>query len=216
MNKEMGSPDCERSSDLMAFVYNEMDAGERREFESHLQQCGNCRGEAASFGLVRESIHDWRDEVLTGFVPTTARVAPRRSALAAFRQFFDLSPLWLQSAAVALTLCVLGGLIFFTLKKDNAVAVRTDARYTEQDVKRLIEEALAKQKVPPAVDNAPEEFAVVNPGRPRRAKRPAKQTARNRGPLSRAEREQLAADLRLFPTDDDLDLINDRINHEER
>jgi hypothetical protein len=27
----------------MAFLYNEMDARETREFESHLRQCSNCR-----------------------------------------------------------------------------------------------------------------------------------------------------------------------------
>jgi anti-sigma factor RsiW len=203
----------------MAFVYNEIDASERREFETHLQQCGNCRREAASFASVRESIGAWRDEVLTGFVPSTA-TPPRRSALAAFRQFFDLSPLWLQSAAVVLTLCVLGGLMFFMFRKDNAVAVNTGATYTEQDVKRLIEEALAKQKItPPVVDDTPNELAVVNPGPARPAKRPTKQMTRNRRPLSRAEREQLAADLRLFPMDDDLELLGDipvRINHEEK
>jgi len=84
MNNRTDSPDCERSSDLMAFVYNELDASERREFESHLQQCNDCRREAASFGVVRESILAWREEVLTGFVPSTVP-PPRRSALAAFR-----------------------------------------------------------------------------------------------------------------------------------
>jgi hypothetical protein len=39
-----------------------------------------------------------------------------------------------------------------------------------------------------------------------------KQAPQNRRPLSRAEREQLAADLRLLSTDDDLDLLGDRIN----
>ena len=200
----------------MAFLYDEMNASETREFESHLRECRNCRDEAASFGTVRESLVAWRDEVLTGFVPSTPTPA-RKSALAAFRQFFDLSPLWLQSAAAVLTCCVLFGLFVYFYKKDNTFPPRTDAKYTEQDVRRLIDEALAKQKTAPVVDNTPETVATANPQLPApRPKRPAKQTARNRRPLSRAEREQLAAELRLLPTDDDLDLLGDRINHEEK
>ena len=67
MNSRPNSPGCERSSDLMAFVYNEMSASEAREFETHLQACANCSEEASSFGLVRQSIVSWRDEVLSGF-----------------------------------------------------------------------------------------------------------------------------------------------------
>jgi hypothetical protein len=223
MDNRPNSPVCERSSDLMAFLYNEMNASETREFESHLRECRNCLEEAASFGTVRESIVAWRDEVMTGFVPSTA-TPTKKSALAAFRQFFDLSPLWLQSAAAVLTCCVIFGLFFYFYKKDNSFPPRADAKYTEQDVKRLIDEALAKQKTAPVVDNAPENLASANPQPSTPAKPPAKQATkqatqqvgRNRRPLSRAEREQLAADLRLLPTDDDLDLLGDRINYEEK
>jgi len=199
----------------MAFLYDEISDSESREFESHLRECAMCREEAASFGTVRESIVAWRDEVLTGFVPST-ETPRRKSALAAFRQFFDLSPLWLQGAALTL-MCVMFGTFVYFFKKDNTFPPRTDAKYTEQDVRHLIDEALAKQKAAPVVDNTSETLAAadVKPPAPQ-PKRPAKQTARNRRPLSRAEREQLAAELRLLPTDDDLDLLGDRINHEEK
>jgi anti-sigma factor RsiW len=215
MNYGTNSPACERSSDLMAFLYNEMDARETREFESHLRQCSNCRDEAASFGMVRESIARWRDEVLTGFVPATA-TPTRRSAVAAFRQFFDLSPLWLKGAAAfaVLTFCVLAGLLYVNLRKENPIAKSSDAVYTQQDVDRMVNEALAKQKNTP-VQNAPETLATLNPPA-LQPKPPLKQTTKGRRPLSRAEREQLAADLRLLPTDDDLELIGDRINREEK
>ena len=211
------SSHCERSSDLMAFLYNEMDASETREFESHFQQCANCRAEAASFGQVRESITAWRDEVQTGFVPSTA-TAPTRSAVAAFRQFFDLSPLWLKGAAAfaVLTFCVLAGLLYVNLLRETPPTIaNTDATYTQQDVDRLVKEALAKQQENTLADNIPPPVRRVYP--PRRPQRPdSKRTAKNRRPLSRAEREQLAADLRLLPIDDDLDVLNDRINYEEK
>jgi hypothetical protein len=199
----------------MAFLYYEMDASETREFESHLRDCDTCRDEAASFGIVRESIAAWRDEVLKGFVPSTP-TPTRKSALAAFRQFFDLSPRWLRivEVSVALAAFVLAGLFLYTLKKDSEVVINTEAKYTEQDVRQLIDEALAKQKTTPVADNPQPALAQVDPPPPRKSK--PKQNARSRRPLSRAEREQLAADLRLLPTDDDLDLLGDRINYEEK
>ena len=216
MSMRTDSPNCERSSDLMAFLYDEMNERESREFTSHLRSCASCRDEAASFGQVRESITAWRDEVLTGFVPSTA-TPPRRSAVAAFKQFFDLSPLWLKGAAAfaVLTFCVLAGLLYVNLRREPPTIVKTDATYTQQDVDRLVKEALAKQRQNTPADNTAAIVATSNP--PRRPQRSdSKRTAKNRRPLSRAEREQLAADLRLLPIDDDLDLLNDRINHEEK
>src|SRR6185503_19320129 len=217
MDQRMDSPDCERSSDLMAFIYHEIDASETRAFESHLLQCDNCRKEAASFGLVRESIVAWRDEVLTGFVPATTTRA-KRSAVAAFKQFFDLSPLWLKGAAAfaVVTFCVLAGLLYLNLRRETPppVAANAGATYTQQDVDRLVKEALAKQRENVSPEKTPERFATFNPT-PQPQKPDVRRTTKNRRPLSRAEREQLAADLRLLPINDDLDLISDRINHEE-
>jgi hypothetical protein len=198
---------------LIAFLYNEMDASEAREFQSHIRQCSKCRDEAASFGVVRQSIATWRDEVLTGFVPATTTPA-RRSALAAFRQFFDLSPLWLKGAAAfaVLAFCVLAVLAFVNFRKPATVVTTNGGGYTQQEVDRLVKEALAKQQ--PPLESAPPQIAVTTA--PASQRPVTRRRSTNRRPLSRAEREQLAADLRLLPTDDDLDLISDRINHEEK
>ena len=210
MKETNNSPDCERGPDLIAFLYNEASEHERRDFESHLSVCRTCREEAASFGVVRESITAWRDEALAGFVATPL---PKKSALAAFRQFFDLSPLWLKGATAfaALALCALATLAIVKLKSNEpqlaSTPVNQEKVYTAQEVDRMIKDALAKQ---------PEE--VVNPieaPKPKTVKSTT-QMAKSRRPLSRAEREQLAADLRLLsPRDDaDLQLIGDRINQE--
>ena len=213
MTNTGNSPVCERSSDLMAFLYNEMNVSESREFQAHMQKCSNCREEAASFGLVRESIGAWREEVLTGFVPTTA-TPTKRSAVIAFRQFFNLSPLWLKGAAAfaVLTFCVLIVLVFITSKKDAAVATRTDKTYTQQDVDRMVTEALAKQENTPVEETQETTVATLSPAPPRKPAIRQTSAKNRRRPLSQAEREQLAADLRLLPTDDDLDVFGDRIN----
>lgn len=222
MNERDNSPTCKHATDLIAFIYNEVDEREAQEFKLHLRECATCRDEAASFGIVRESITTWRDEALAGFVsmPVTT-TTNRKSAFAALRQFFDLSPLWLKGAtAIAvLTFCVLLGIVFFK-GNDAPVQLTTqnpNAIYTEQDVDRKVKEALARQQetTKQSIETAAEKEQVVKYQKPK-SSQPAStnQFAKSRRPLSRAEREQLAADLRLLSTRDDepIQLLGDRIN----
>jgi hypothetical protein len=196
---------CERSVDVMSYLYGETDERETRDVELHLRECRSCQTEAASFGQVRESVVAWRDEVLTGFIPSMVALHEKRSAMAAFRQFFDLSPLWLKGATAfaAVVFCMLAVMVFVNLKKENPPGpVQVNAGYTQQQVDQLIKEAIAKQQPEPRIEEKASPEPVV-------AKR---QVTKGRRPLSRAERDQLAADLRLLPNDDDLDLLGDRIN----
>jgi|ERR1041384_272615 anti-sigma factor RsiW len=215
MKEREHSPACERASDLIAFIYNEADEQEAQDFELHLRECSSCREEAASFGLVRESIVTWRDEALAGFVSTPVTTTPRKSALAALRQFFDLSPLWLKGATAfaLLVFCLLAGIVIFrnperqveiTNKNPNAI-------YTEQDVDQKVKEALAKASTTTPVETPAEKPQPIKYTKPKNP-----QFAKSRRPLSRAEREQLAADLRLLTTSEDeaLHLLGDRINQE--
>ena len=216
MNDTKNSPDCERASDLIAFLYNEANESEKRDFELHLQQCSNCREEVAALGPVRESITAWRDEALSGFAPATT-LPGNKSALAALRQFFDLSPLWLKGATAfaVVAFCVLAALAIVRLKAPEPAltVVKPDTLYTEQDVIRMIKEAMAAQENNKQPLEAP--AIVVNSPKPKRIAKPKpSHIAKSRRPLSRAEREQLAADLRLLSTQDDtgLNLLGDRIN----
>jgi hypothetical protein len=214
---------CERASDLVTFLYGEADEREARDFQLHLQQCSICREEVASFGVVRESITAWRDEALAGFVSTPVAAQPqRKSALAALRQFFDLSPLWLKGATAfaAVTFCVLAGLAVFRSDDDHVSSTNPNpgAVYTAQDVDRMVKEALAKQqRVQPPMETPSQPDVVVKSTKPK-PKSPrvssSTQFARSQRPLSKAEREQIAAALRLLSTDDDatLNLLGDRIN----
>jgi len=218
MNESQNSPGCERSSDLIAFLYGEADEHEARDFQLHLQQCSSCREEVGSFGVVRESITAWRDEALAGFVSTPVTAQPKtKSALAALRQFFDLSPLWLKgaTAAAAVTFCVLVGFVVFR-SNNNQVPASTGAVYTEQDVNRIVKEALAQQEsVKPVAETPSQPDVLVKSSKPKpKSSRASSSTQVARRPLSRAEREQLAAELRLLSNGDDetLHLIGDRIN----
>src|SRR5690349_18792681 len=212
MNERQNSPTCERASDLIAFLYGEADEPEARDFQLHLQQCSSCREEVASLGVVRESITAWRDEALAGFVSTSASTQ-KKSALAALRQFFDLSPMWLKGATAfaAVTFCVLVGLVVF--RSDNnhvsSTTINSGAVYTAQDVDRMVKEALAQQTtVKPAGETPPQVVVDVKPSKPK-----VKSTRVTSRPLSKEEREQLAAELRLSSDDDaTLHLVGDRIN----
>ena len=221
MKETMNSPTCERAPDLMAFLYHEMDERETREFQLHMQQCSQCREEVTSFGVVRESITAWRDEALAGFVSSPVTTKAKKSALAALRQFFDLSPLWLKgvTAFALVAFCVLGGLAVFKLRPNRLTssAGNSDTKYTEQDVNRIVKEALARQQNTINTVEGPTETpaaVVETPKQARPKSSGSSQLAKSRRPLSRAEREQLAADLRLLSTPDDstLLLLGDRIN----
>lgn len=206
------SSTCERASDLIAFVYNEASESEARDFELHLQQCSNCRDEVASFGFVRESITAWKHEALSGFIPTPP--VTRKSALTALRQFFALSPLWLKGATAfaVVAFCVLAVMAFVNMQSKNvqvaSSAPSSETHYTKEDVERLVNEALAKQEKP----KPPTPLIVEESPKPKKSA--ATQFAKSRRPLSKAEREQLAADLRLLSNSEDesLNLIGDRIN----
>ena len=216
------TPDCERASDLIAFLYNEADERERRDFQLHLNECGTCREEVASFGLVRESIIEWRDEALAGFVSQpVATKATRKSAIAALREFFDLSPLWLKgvTAFAAVIFCVLAVMAFVNLQTENvrvsSTTTTSKAIYTQEEADRMVEDAVAKlQNVKPPIEPPQGIVNVVESPKPKKSNSTASRFARSRRPLSRAEREQLAAELRLLSTDDDapIQLLGDRIN----
>ncbi|HSE15845.1 MAG TPA: zf-HC2 domain-containing protein [Pyrinomonadaceae bacterium] len=224
MNERQNSPNCERGSDLIAFLYGEAAEREVRDFQLHLQQCVSCREEVASFGVVRESITAWRDEALAGFVSTPVAAQPKtKSALAALRQFFDLSPLWLKGATAALvvTFCVLFELALFKSNNNQVTSnVNPGAVYSEQDVNRIVKEALAQQQAsakPPQIEPEPRQTDTVRPVKikPKSSRvSSSTQFAKGQRPLSKAEREQLAAELRLLSGSDDasLHLLGDRIN----
>src|SRR5262249_17802435 len=155
-----------------------------------------------SFDLVRESISGWRDEALSGFVSTSLPAAARKkSAIAALREFFDLSPLWLKGATgfAVVAFCALAAIAIFRApandKHVSSTLTNPDLIYSKQDVDRMVQEALAKQ------ESAKPTVVVAQSPKPKRLAAPG-QLARSRRPLSRAERDQLAADLRLLSPDE--------------
>lgn len=231
MKQITNAPDCERGEDLVSFLYGEASEREARDFEKHLQQCRGCQSEVGSFGRVREFVADWKMEALTGLSPaqlTVAQPVGSRSAIAAVREFLALSPLWLKGAVAFATVlfCVLAVLTLgrWQAEERQPAVAGSDAKYSEQQLRAMIEKAVADERaVAQKSASSPADANVAVKTIPKQAAQrkgsgrvePASvQMAKGRRPLSKSEREQLAADLRLFSTHDDegLNLLGDRIN----
>ena len=242
MEDRLSRTKCERGNDLISFLYGEADERETRDFEHHLQNCSECKVELGAFRQLRESVVAWRQESLTA-VP--AYSVDSRSALgqprfrsdepetpsvgAAIRAFFGLSPLWARGALVfaAVLFCVVSIMaIASLLRKPQPGLAATDKVYSELELQARIEqsvqaklEAQRKEHAEPAnptIATSTKGQTVPRSGVAERlSKRVGNQPGAQRRPLTRAEREQLAADLRLVSADDeaDLDLVSDKINN---
>jgi len=219
-------PVCHRAEDLVTYLYGEASEVDSRDFADHLQQCDACRVEFGIFQQVHDSILVWRNEALGSTFSPAAVVSETAvdsaqfvrhkrnlSALEALREFFSVSPLWLRAATAcaALLLCVLGVLaISRTWNKPVQVANRTEeSKYSKEQfdlaVKKQVDDELAQRTIrqtPPTVVEGPAPDKSTDRRFKVAVNRVQPKTQRPRG-LSRQEREQLAADLRLIPRDDD-------------
>jgi hypothetical protein len=215
MQKINERPVCHRAEDLVTYLYGEATAEEADDFSAHMQQCDACRAEFNVFHQVHDSIVSWRNEALGSVVQAprvsaNAVVATERfvqherklSALAALREFFSISPLWLRGATAfaGLLLCAL---IVFAISRAWQQPVRTatgdEKKYTEQQfrqevqkqVEQIAKSSQEKRESVVAPNDEPQPRPLVATRRTRPRTQPNKMT--------REEREQLAADLGLIP-----------------
>jgi hypothetical protein len=235
MKEKADAPDCGRENDLIAFLYGELNLSESTVFRKHLRDCWSCTAELAEFSDIRESVVAWRNEALGGVASPVFQTSPvdrpevaKSGALTALREFFNLSPLWMKGAVVfaSLLFCLFAVLAAGRLRETPPppVADNSGRRYSEKElnaaVERRVQEELEqyKKSLPPTPGS---EHVVKDTSNHAPQKRITKSliAANNpqqkaRRPLSKVERQQLAADLRLIenPIDGDLDLLDDRIN----
>jgi hypothetical protein len=235
MKAEMNTLNCGRENDLVGFLYGELDAMEKQSFHRHLQDCAACSSQLSSFNDIRESVVNWRNESLGALKspvehPSVARMDhPRRSAMAALREFFNLSPLWLKGtvAFASLLFClfaVLAATRLMETKPETSIVNKTNSQTpsgqeSNSEVERRVKEELqrreaAQKEQTVATTNS---STVDFPRRPlnrtnQLASAPLQQKAGR--PLSKVERQELAADLRLIADNGvgELILIGDRIN----
>lgn len=223
-------PVCHRSEDLVTYLYNEASAAEAQDFASHIETCEACRAEFAVFSQVHESILLWRNEALGAAFNPAAQVPVlteatsdstqfvrherKLPALAALREFFSVSPLWLRGATAfaALLLCVLAGLTIARMSRRSTqiATVENPAKYSQQDVERArrqgVDEGIARISRKNAEENGRATANVSSQGRAKGVQLASDRVAPRPRGLTRQERVQLAADLRLTPGLDDEEL----------
>jgi hypothetical protein len=213
---------CEHRDEMLSVLYGEATKFETEQFEQHMQECVACSAEMLGFKRVRESVGAWKFEALAGAahpqvnVPLTVR---RKSAVAALREFVDLSPLWLKGATAFATLMffALALLAFGQLKKNEAPVIsktETQKVYTEREKDQLVKQALDDQRAALQSHEAQKPVIVheiIQRTRPARNFGRSSEVAKAQRPLTKFEREQLAADLRLLGGDDEdgLQLLSD-------
>jgi len=178
---------------------------------------------------VHESIETWRNEALGASfkgaaIPATVALEPapairperRLSALAALREFFTVSPLWLRGATTvaALLLCVLGIMMVARLSRRPA-EIATAGNHEEMYTRQQLDEAVNNARKAAELSRQPDTSTpiVATKVKPKsetnRVQFVASQQSKNLRPqrLSRQEREQLAADLRLTPSVDEEEML---------
>lgn len=231
MEERINSRICERGDDLIAFLYHETSEREAQDFERHLAKCSECERELAAFREIRDGVAAWRQESL-GILPVRAyessspefRRFDKPSALVAIRQFLELSPLWLKGAVAfaAVLFCAAAVLMVASLgEKPESTVVRDGRVYSDQELKAKVEEGiqarlreLDAQRRNTAMEESQRPPVIVQNEKPRLREAAGYKAKTRRAPLTRSEREQLAADLRLIsPKDDsDLDLLVEELN----
>jgi len=100
-----------RDETIVGFLYDELDAGQRRDFKSHLLTCTVCRDEVAGLRAVRTQLARWEPPALTSLqspVPGASRPA-----------WWQAVPAWAQVAAALLFLGVSAGIANLDVRYDQ-------------------------------------------------------------------------------------------------
>jgi anti-sigma factor RsiW len=220
-------PICHRAEDLVTYLYGEASDEESRDFAAHLSICDACRSEFAIFEQVHSSIVEWRTEALGAVsfahspqpnisaVPAVsgALSESRRSlsAVAALREFFKVSPVWLRAAAAVASVlfCILAALAVarFSQRTMPVVNQPAEPKFSRAELDAAVDKAVKDAESKRIKESNAGQLPNVAAAGDKPNRRPKEfssspQLAR-RVRLTREEREQLAADLRLIPGADE-------------
>lgn len=122
---------CDFAADMVLYLYGEIGAREKIEFEAHLDSCSSCAEELAGFGLVRSVMFEWKDEfsalptprfVFPAEKPKNLSAAnfnstPKNSWLDRLGKIFAFPPARAFTAFAALAICI--GLTIFAFNFSN-------------------------------------------------------------------------------------------------
>jgi hypothetical protein len=107
-----------RDEMIVAFLYDELEPGERRDFNAHLLTCTVCHDEVAGLRAVRTQLARWDPPALTSLqspVPAASRPA-----------WWQAVPAWAQVAAALLVMGVSAGIANLDIRYDqNGLKITT-------------------------------------------------------------------------------------------
>jgi hypothetical protein len=133
LNENHQNLSCEFAEELVSYLYDELKGHEKLRFETHLKTCSFCSDEMAGFGVVRNSMTDWRkadfDSLAAPIIEIpypekseTVDVTPvSRPWFASIRDLFTLSPAWMTAttALAVLAICVGLGIVLINSVRDG-------------------------------------------------------------------------------------------------
>ena len=112
MNEVMCRYPGDREQAIVAYVYGDIDSGERARFDAHLPTCARCRTEVSALTGVREEIGRWAPPEPASLLASHQPPAIRD------RLWWRDVPAWAQVAAAALFLGVGAGLANIDVRHD--------------------------------------------------------------------------------------------------
>ena len=108
---------------LIAYLYDDIEPGDRAAFSAHLQACGRCTRELAALRGVRSTLSSWAPpepaRALAGYTPPAFEPVIRIEPPAARRTWHDV-PGWAQVAAAVLVLGVSAAIANVEVRHDAA------------------------------------------------------------------------------------------------
>jgi hypothetical protein len=228
MNNYNDRPVCHRADDMIGLLYGEATKAEAADFSDHMMDCASCQSEFALLTSARQAMSQWRSEVLSSAwvaAPAAASQQPLAtnfaasrpvSALTAIREFFTISPLWLRgaTAVAAVLFCLIAGLFaarMLRAPEQLYTQAEVNARVQRQldDLKKQSQETVVKPETVATKEtgeNTTSPIVPVSRSEPSVVRKATRKTSRPS--LSREERQQLAADLRLETTATDDDALS--------
>jgi hypothetical protein len=96
----------DRDETIVAFLYDDLDAGRRRDFEAHVLTCALCREEVEGLRSVRTQLARWEPPAVVSLQSQSQSPASGRTSQAWWRTI----PAWAQVAAALLFLGVSAGI----------------------------------------------------------------------------------------------------------
>jgi len=110
--------DGDREGMLIAYLYDDIDAGDRAAFDAHLAACARCRTELSALGGVRRQLARWN--------PPARPISAEPFSSAQSHSWWRAIPAWAQVAAALLFLGVSAGVANLNVKYDaSGLTVRT-------------------------------------------------------------------------------------------